>query len=465
MAFKKKLYKWRPSDAITLEVHQTKTRKTPVSANPLALERHVRQMLADKISGTHVGLWLLLPEYLRLGVWDLLTAWTGAPAPAVAPRLALQIINEAALCVTGVRERRALRHKGFETLNGLHGVATDTAIHQLLEQHTVADAGALQTALAFMRSQRGHYPGPLVLLDPHRIPTWTMRQMPLKKYRETHKPCKVLQTFFAIDAISGQPLGCDLGSATVTVTQATQHLLDRITPVLPPDALLVADREHFTVDLLKRLQHHPTCTFLIPMPHYSSLMQNLTSLPFTPLWAGYAVAESTYHLAGLQTPLRLIVQRTGERPRNYSYTPFVTSSSLPAQHLMTILFPERWNIEEFFNTEQALGWQRARTWNLHIRSNKLALALMAQAAIYQLRQHLPPEMANWSIAQLAQHLFAGIDGDLRVAHDTILVTLYNAPRDQSFQACYEHLPKLLESEGVDPHVPWLYNLKVDFRFK
>jgi len=36
-------------------------------------------MLAEKISGTHVGLWLLIPEHLRLGTWDLLKAWTGIP--------------------------------------------------------------------------------------------------------------------------------------------------------------------------------------------------------------------------------------------------------------------------------------------------------------------------------------------------------------------------------------------------
>ena len=40
----------------------------------------MRQLLADKISGNQVGLWLLVPEHLRLGTWDLLCAWTGAAA-------------------------------------------------------------------------------------------------------------------------------------------------------------------------------------------------------------------------------------------------------------------------------------------------------------------------------------------------------------------------------------------------
>ena len=30
---------------------------------------------------------------------------------------------------------------------------------------------------------------------------------------------------------------------------------------------------------------------------------------------------------------------------------------------------------------------------------------------------------------------------------------------------YEDLPSKLEADKVDPHIPWLYNFKLDFRFK
>ena len=47
-----------------------------VASDPLSIERGVRQRLADKISDNLAGLWLLVPEHLRLGTWDLLRAWT-----------------------------------------------------------------------------------------------------------------------------------------------------------------------------------------------------------------------------------------------------------------------------------------------------------------------------------------------------------------------------------------------------
>jgi len=67
----------------------------------------------------------------------------------------------------------------------------------------------------------------------------------------------------------------------------------------------------------------------------------------------------------------------------------VTTSERPSEELMTALFPKRWNIEEFFNCEADLGWNRASTLNLNIRLGKLSLALLAQAASYQLRKNLP----------------------------------------------------------------------------
>ena len=69
------------------------------SADDQSLERGVRQILADKVSGGMLGLWLLVPEHLRLGTWDLLRVWSGESAePSYRARLALHLVHEAALC-------------------------------------------------------------------------------------------------------------------------------------------------------------------------------------------------------------------------------------------------------------------------------------------------------------------------------------------------------------------------------
>ena len=97
-------------------------------------------MLADKISGTLVGSWLLIPEHLRLGTWDLVCGWCGRDGARLEPRLALQLVNEAVLCAARIRQRRSLSQKGCELACGLPFVATDQAIHTLLNAHTVREA-------------------------------------------------------------------------------------------------------------------------------------------------------------------------------------------------------------------------------------------------------------------------------------------------------------------------------------
>lgn len=465
MAFKKKLYKFRPKDQPQeIETLHTKRQKKSISVTPTSIERDVRQQLADKISSTYMGLWLLVPEHLRLGSWNLLKAWSGSSHSTVLEgRLALQMIHESALCVNGVRKKRTLHQKGFEVLNGLPFVASDSSIHYLLDRHTTQQAHTLQIALGKIRQAQHHYPGEFILIDPHRIQTWSKRNMPSRKDNSSKPARKTAQTFFAIDAQSCQPLSFGMGSASVTVNQATLPLIKRLDEILPNPALLIADREHCTLEILNHLSEHPKFSILVPTPRWPSVKRQIKAMEFTPLWAGYAVAEGTYKLAYHDFPFRLIVQRTGERIEEYDFRPFITTSFRPAEELMSLVFPIRWNIEEFFNIQSALGWSRASTLNLNIRFGKLSLVLITQSLIAQMKEKLPQSMKSWNAQSIAERIFKGIDGDLRVKDETLLVTFYNAPT--FIKAHYENLPQRLYSEGVDPRIPWLYDFKLDFRFR
>ena len=64
---------------------------------------------------------------------------------------------------------------------------------------------------------------------------------------------------------------------------------------------------------------------------------------------------------------------------------------------------------------------------------------------------------------MAKEIFHGLEGDVRVTNDTVVVTYYNAPDE--IRPHYEQLPEKLTNEGVEPTVPWLYNYQLDFRFR
>lgn len=77
---------------------------------------------------------------------------------------------------------------------------------------------------------------------------------------------------------------------------------------------------------------------------------------------------------------------------------------------------------------------------------------------------LDEDYREWNAGHLSNEVLAWSDGDLNVKGDTIIATFYGASK-HICQSDYINLPKILERQGISPKIPWLYNFKLDFRFK
>jgi len=179
------------------------------------------------------------------------------------------------------------------------------------------------------------------------------------------------------------------------VTQATPHLLELAAAILgqPSQPILtLADAEHFTAELVDEVHRQTGFDLLVPMvlkPSFRRKLQLMGPEEFTPRWAGYATTKLPYRFHKSQAgPFTLFVQRTGERRRDWHFKAFLCTRDRDEVDALTVDYPKRWHIEEFFNLEQRLGWERAGTQNLHIRYGRMTLALVAQTVLQQLRQRL-----------------------------------------------------------------------------
>ena len=112
-----------------------------------------------------------------------------------------------------------------------------------------------------------------------------------------------------------------------------------------------------------------------------------------------------------------------------------------------------------------MGWNRASTFNLNTKYGKQSLALLAQAATSQLKKKLPEDYRTWTAQHLAQQVLTNMEGDIRVKDDTIIVTYYRDHEKLNLRQHFENLPDILNAEGVNPKIPWLYDYKLDFKFK
>lgn len=431
----------------------------------------MRQTLADKVSGNLVGIWLLVPELLRLGIWDLLCGWMHRPGIELAPRLGLQLVNEAALCVTRMRQNGSFSQKGLELANGLPFLVTDEAVHRLLAERTVAETQSLQVALGQVRRLAGHYRGQVLALDAHHLSSCSRRQMRHRRAKPELPATKTSQSMFCLDTDTFQPLGCILGSSALSAFQQVPGLLDMAAQILHPapgSALAVADSEQFAGDIFHHVKSATPFDLLTPIPAYPAYRRDLAAIPpeaFTHRWAGFATARTPFSFRDHPGRYTRIVQRTGELPGQFNLRAFLCTRNRDEIEALCSEFPSRWHVEEFFNADQALGWQKAGTLNLNVRYARMTTALMAQAAIHQLRRRLGEPFSHWDARHFAKDILQGLDGDIRVRDDTILVTYYNAAALQPLAEHLQHLPETLAAEGVDPRIPWLYGLKLDFRFR
>jgi hypothetical protein len=473
MGCKKKLYQCRPRHEpwSPLETCVSRKRCAKVACDPASIERGVRQLLADKASGDLAGIWLLVAEHLRLGTWDLLCGWTGRPGSCVEPRLALQMVHEAAVCTRGIRSERTLHHRaGFELANGLPFVASDRAIHELLAKLTVAGTMDLQVALGKLRLASGHFRGKTLAIDPHRVRSHSKRQMRKRREKRESRAFKMAQTFWVLDADTEEPICFITGTAARNATDATAELMNLTERILRPvleETLVVADSEHFTAELISDLHQRSGLHLLVPIPNQKTYRKQFSAIPeeqFQRHWAGYATAKIPIELKRTKPGTYYqFVERFGERCDDWSYKGFLSTSDREEVDALTKDFPKRWHVEEFFKLNQALGWNRGGTMNLNIRYGQMTTALIAQTVISQLRKRLPEPYSKWDATHMAQHLFHALEGDVRVTDDTILVTYYNAPDE--LRAHYEHLPERLAAENVKPTIPWLYNYQLDFQFR
>lgn len=433
----------------------------------------MRQCLADKINGNLAGIWLLVAEHLRLGTWDLLCGWTGQPTERVEPRLGLQLVHEAAVCTTGIRSDRTLFGRaGFELANGLPFVANDVAIHELLAQHTVEDSRKLQAALGRLRRASGHFCGKLLAIDPHRVLSYTKRRTRQRVEKPATKPAKMVPTFWVLDADTYQPVCFTHATAASTVADVTPQLIALAEEILQPSpgqTLILADAEHFTSELVHQIHRDTRCDLLVPIPNRQSQQKRLKAIEpsqFKRRWAGFATAKVPHQFTrGPSDTYWQFVQRTGERPSEWCYRGYLCTSDRHEVDTLTLDYPKRWHIEEFFNANQALGWKRAGTQNLNIRYGQMTMALIAQAALHQLRCRLGEPHCRWDANHFAKDIFHRLEGDVRVSHDRIIVTFYNAPDAERLATHYQDLPDKLAQENIDPNVPWLYGYKLDFHFR
>jgi len=102
-------------------------------------------------------------------------------------------------------------------------------------------------------------------------------------------------------------------------------------------------------------------------------------------------------------------------------------------------------------------------WNLNIRYGQMTMALLAQTVLHSCAADWANlfHLGRGSFCQVALGRLGGRHPVRRYNRGHVL----QRPNVPLLREHYEGLPHRLEKEHIDPHIPWLYGFKLDFRFR
>lgn len=168
------------------------------------------------------------------------------------------------------------------------------------------------------------------------------------------------QTFWVLDADTHQPVCFTTATAARSVVEATPELIDMAEEILrptPSQTLILADSEHFSGELIHDIYQRTGFDLLVPIPNqpaHRKRFQAIDDSEFTRRWAGFATAKVPYEIKrGKSASYWQFVERSGERPEEWFYRGFLSTTDRDEVDALTSDFPKRWHVEEFFNANQA----------------------------------------------------------------------------------------------------------------
>ena len=142
---------------------------------------------------------------------------------------------------------------------------------------------------------------------------------------------------------------------------------------------------------------------------------------------------------------------------------------LTPEHEMTpeIAMPtytKRWRIENFFKDNRHLGIDHLPSMGLDVIQTVLSLRLLAFHAMDNFRHDLGSGYSRKTPESIYRELVDGVQGRVQLHRDVIRINIYGFEHETAAAAILTNLDAKLAKANVDPHIPWLGNRRIEFRF-
>jgi len=436
-----------------------------VSVTRQGIEDKVTALLKKGLTSTSVGGFFFIPYLLQLNFFDLIDTMCTQKSKGIPDEnIALGLVFESLFGYTkGVRSIDSVSRADFGLLAGLPFLPSPITQYRFLQSVSCKSALDFQVALGKKLVELGQVtPGSPVNIDGHNVVTYSRKEMKKSYITKEGRYGKAIRCFYTQDQTSKKPLIAMAAYSGTSVAQATDEIAVRTRDILGDQYMLVADKEWYCSRLIQELHEQYGINILVPVKKSSNRVAEFESIPLSNYQKSEIgnIAAVYTKMKDFDGSLKMFLKKQPDGKMFALITPCQSMES-------GIVFPtytKRWRIEGFFNENAFLGINHLPSLNLNAIQTMLSFRLVAYHVLDNFRSDLGAEYAHKTPETIYREFINGVQGRIEQKDDIIIVHVYNFKHEHAVASIMNNLEDKLLKARVDPHIPWLGNRRLAFRF-
>lgn len=441
--------------------HSFKSDRSDISKNLL-------ELLTAGVDTYFGGLFLLIPFLLQIKVWDLagmLWPFKGKGSKGLTPtQVFLALFFTALGGLKNLNRVRNIQDTGLFLAAGLPKVPSAATLHRYLDSLNEKCLPGVKLKTARLLKRIGLIRGRIINIDIHASEYFGKQALPKGRHGTKRKAVKCWCTMVAHDQDTNNPILHETYLRHLNPFEVLPGFIARIRSVVggAPWFTLVFDREFFKVEFFAQLTRMPKTKFITLAKNYKTVVEQLEAVPesaFKKLCEGKELAATYLHVTDCPARLRLILIKLLDTGKLIG---IITNDEKTQPDMLVLRYARRWRIENFFKDVNAL----LKLDHLPgIRQPKIDGMFYIKFLVFSmfnyLRQQLGGQFASMNIESMFESLFHK-KARLKIENDCLVVRFSYFKGQETIVERYRYLNEKLRYQNIDPRVPWLESLKLEF---
>jgi hypothetical protein len=358
---------------------------------------------------------------------------------------------------------------------GLTKMPDQSLLQRFLDTWDRSIVETLLTSVSKRAHTLGQIIGRILNIDTHTKPFYGKSEMKKTKVSRRNRVMKAVITAFVQDQETGNMIYATNEFGKYTLSQMLRKLVEKvkcITGTLPEHILFDLGFYNGRVFAWLKMQNIKFTTLCKKYPNAKIKIQKVVAenkfipikftTPTRKRMKGKIIDTTTTHVRHYRWKLRLIILKVQGKKELIS---FLTSDFESSNVEVIERYARRWRIENWFTEQLCSTFLDNIPSSDYLKNDILDdIRIITSHVMKLFMNDVGPDYVKMFPRTFYREILKDLSGYVTIKEDIILVTFDYFDNQYLFIPLFKDINQKLESMGVDPHIPWLGNRKLDIRF-